>query len=105
MKIFFCDVCNESIPVKQVQEGQVHTIKGKVICPKCLPTSERPLEGATLGPAPVVVTSRAGSGSGKAGLVLGALGCILGAASAAGLGVVSFLEQAANVSTAQPTRM
>ncbi|MBL8896819.1 MAG: HEAT repeat domain-containing protein [Planctomycetes bacterium] len=85
MKIFFCDVCNESIPVKLVQEGQISTVKGKVICPKCLPVAAPASEEAVGAvPAPLVVGKppvRA-AGSRAAGL-LALLGCGLGAGALA----------------------
>ncbi len=37
MKIYFCDGCSESIPVGDIQAGQVTTIKGKLFCRKCVP--------------------------------------------------------------------
>ena len=85
MKIFFCDICNESIPMKLVQEGQVHTVKGKVICSACMPAP--PPSAST----PIAVSStvpRAGGGSGAwiAGFAL------LLAAGAAGMTGWSYLQ-------------
>jgi hypothetical protein len=37
MKIYFCDGCNESIPLADIQAGQVTTIKGKLFCRNCIP--------------------------------------------------------------------
>ena len=37
MKIYFCDGCNESIPLADIQAGQVTTIKGKLFCGNCNP--------------------------------------------------------------------
>ena len=37
MKIYFCDGCNESIPLADIQAGQVTTIKGKLFCRACIP--------------------------------------------------------------------
>jgi HEAT repeat protein len=36
MKIYFCDVCNESIPLEELASGAT-TIKDKIICSSCLP--------------------------------------------------------------------
>ncbi len=47
MKIYFCDACNESIPLGDIQAGQVTTIKGKLFCRSCIP----PGAGAAPGPA------------------------------------------------------
>jgi len=54
MKIYFCDGCNESIPVTDIQSGQVTTIKGKLFCRACIPPGGA---GATSPPA----TSRSGT--------------------------------------------
>lgn len=45
MKIYFCDGCNESIPLADVQDGQVTTIKGRLFCRTCIPP------GVVSGPA------------------------------------------------------
>lgn len=37
MKIYFCDGCNESIPLGDIQAGQVTAIKGKLFCRNCIP--------------------------------------------------------------------
>lgn len=37
MKIYFCDGCNESVPLGEIQIGRVTTIKGKMFCSSCLP--------------------------------------------------------------------
>lgn len=37
MKIYFCDGCNESVPLGDVQAGRVTTIKGKLFCGNCIP--------------------------------------------------------------------
>lgn len=37
VKIYFCDICNESIPLKDLEMGTAITIKGKVICYRCNP--------------------------------------------------------------------
>jgi len=39
MKIYFCDGCNESVPLVEVQSGQITTIKGKLFCKTCIPPS------------------------------------------------------------------
>lgn len=47
MKIYFCDICNESIPIEQLASGAT-TVKDKIICVNCLPK-----------PAPAAATSTA----------------------------------------------
>ncbi|MEQ8765018.1 MAG: HEAT repeat domain-containing protein [Planctomycetota bacterium] len=37
MKIYFCDICNESIPLKDLEEGTCLAVKGKMICSSCNP--------------------------------------------------------------------
>lgn len=37
MKIYFCDGCNESVPLVDVQSGRITTIKGKLFCSNCIP--------------------------------------------------------------------
>ena len=58
MKLFFCDICNESIPLQDIKEAKSATIKGKIFCHKCNPLNE-------LGPT----ESSSKSGSGPAGLL------------------------------------
>jgi hypothetical protein len=56
MKIYFCDGCNESIPLADIQAGQVTTIKGKLFCRNCIPP------GAGAGPAaPAPAPARRGT--------------------------------------------
>ncbi len=55
MKIYFCDGCNESIPVTAIQDGSVTTIKGKLFCGDCVPT------GTAVTAAPASATVRGGS--------------------------------------------
>jgi len=40
MKLFFCDICNESIPLQDIKENVASTIKGKIFCQKCNPLNE-----------------------------------------------------------------
>jgi hypothetical protein len=54
MKIYFCDGCNESVPLADVQSGRMTTIKGKLFCSNCIPPS-------TVSPAPLSQPSRARS--------------------------------------------
>ncbi len=53
MKIYFCDGCNESIPLADIQAGQVTTIKGKLFCRTCIPPG-----GTAGGPTQTVVKTR-----------------------------------------------
>lgn len=37
MKIYFCDGCNESLPLSDIKAGLVTSIKGKLFCKNCIP--------------------------------------------------------------------
>ncbi len=37
MKIYFCDLCNESIPQEDLEKSRVTTVHGKMICARCIP--------------------------------------------------------------------
>ena len=39
MKIYFCDICNESIPLPDLETGKAITVKGKVLCKNCNPVA------------------------------------------------------------------
>jgi hypothetical protein len=56
MKIYFCDGCNESIPLSDIQAGQATPIKGKLFCKNCIP----PGAGAG-GPGPAAPAARRGA--------------------------------------------
>ncbi|MEW6744141.1 MAG: HEAT repeat domain-containing protein [Planctomycetota bacterium] len=45
MKIYFCDVCNESIPLQDLKENKATTIKGKIFCQNCNPLNTLPPTG------------------------------------------------------------
>lgn len=55
MKIYFCDGCNESIPLTAIQDGTVTTIKGKLFCADCVPPA------ATAGAGSAAPSARGGS--------------------------------------------
>jgi hypothetical protein len=76
MKIYFCDVCNESIPQDDLEKNRVTTVKGKMICAKCVPPAA---VAATAASAPAgtvtpVMAASAGAGGAIALLVAIALG-------------------------------
>lgn len=41
MKIYFCDICNESIPLKDINSNRITIEDGKIICTECAPKRER----------------------------------------------------------------
>jgi hypothetical protein len=68
MKIYFCDGCNESIPLSDIQAGQATTIKGKLFCRTCIPP------GAGSGPSPAAPAARRGTHPLLVVLLLGLIG-------------------------------
>jgi hypothetical protein len=40
MKIYFCDECNESIPLQDIKDSKAATLKGKIYCHNCNPLKE-----------------------------------------------------------------
>lgn len=61
MKIYFCDGCNESVPLAEVQSGHITTIAGKLFCKTCIPPSalqptvQAPAPAASRGSHPLLV--------------------------------------------------
>lgn len=39
MKIYFCDICNESIPLKDINSNSITIERGKIFCQKCAPAN------------------------------------------------------------------
>ena len=37
MKIYFCDLCNESVPLTDLEQGKAQVLQGKIFCQKCNP--------------------------------------------------------------------
>jgi len=54
MKIYFCDGCNESVPLADVQSGRITTIKGKLFCATCIPPGSA---GASVAPSQATKSS------------------------------------------------
>ena len=52
MKIYFCDICNESIPLKDINTNSITIEEGKIFCQKCAP--KRP---STPGVTPGVIAT------------------------------------------------
>lgn len=51
MKIYFCDICNESIPLKDINSNRITIEEGKIFCQKCAPKKARAAERV---PGPVL---------------------------------------------------
>lgn len=64
VKIYFCDICNESIPLKDLELGAAIAIKGKVICERCNPqgTPRAAAPSTSFSPAPVAAAVGSGGG-------------------------------------------
>jgi hypothetical protein len=71
MKIYFCDLCNESIRQEDLERSRVTTTRGKMICAKCLPAA--PAGGAATGAAAGAPAAARGGGA-VALLAIAALG-------------------------------
>lgn len=41
MKIYFCDICNESIPLKDINSNRITIEEGKIFCQKCAPKKQK----------------------------------------------------------------
>ncbi len=63
MKIYFCDLCNESIKQEDLENSRVTTARGKMICAKCVPPAG---SAATAGAPAMVMASTRGGGGGFA---------------------------------------
>lgn len=50
LKIYFCDGCNESIPLKDINDNRITIDAGKIFCSKCAP-KKAPREGGRSSPA------------------------------------------------------
>lgn len=74
MKIYFCDLCNESIRQEDLERSRVTTSRGKLICAKCVPPGESGAAGGS-----VVAAVAAGRRGGGATLALVALLALAGA--------------------------
>ena len=53
MKIYFCDICNESIPLKDINSNRITIEEGKIFCQKCAPKKGRANERV---PMPILAT-------------------------------------------------
>ena len=48
MKIYFCDECNESIPLKEIKTNEITIDAGKIYCARCAPKPARSRGGVGL---------------------------------------------------------
>ena len=54
MKIYFCDSCNESIPLEDIKSNQAATLNGKIYCRNCNPIKDVP-QGASRPSSPMAL--------------------------------------------------
>ena len=65
MEIFFCDLCNESVPEADLTSGQAYHRSGRIVCAACDSAmgggseAGKPAEGGSLGAAPAVALAGA----------------------------------------------
>ncbi len=84
VKIYFCDICNQSIPLKDLDEGQAVAVKGKLLCASCNAVAVSASKGAAAAPL------RTGSAIGGAPSLL-----LLVAVAAVGGGLWALVEHRA----------
>ncbi|MEM7518239.1 MAG: hypothetical protein AAF368_15115, partial [Planctomycetota bacterium] len=65
MKLYFCDLCNESVPYQDLEEGRAFLRKGRVVCASCNRAMSMELssegEAATGGATAVLARQKKGS--------------------------------------------
>jgi hypothetical protein len=75
MKIYFCDLCNESIPQEDLEQNRVTSVRGKMICARCVPTIAAPAGGAVAAAAgPAAAPSSGALGAAILALLVGIAG-------------------------------
>ena len=67
MKIYFCDICNQSIPIKDLDDGLAVAVKGKLICAACNTAAASATKTAT---ASTAAPASGGSTARDVGLVV-----------------------------------
>lgn len=72
MKIYFCDLCNESIKQEDLESSRVTTARGKMICAKCVPPAGSSAAGSAI-PVPAAM-ARGGGGFAVTLIALAGLG-------------------------------
>lgn len=71
MKIYFCDICNQSIPLQDLDSGTAVAVKGKLLCAACNATVAA--SGKASAPA---ATAPGSGGGGRAAMAVGALALV-----------------------------
>lgn len=71
MKLFFCDICNESIPLQDIKDNRATTIKGKIFCRACNPLNELVTSDGPIAPSTSPARVESSSGGSIALLYVG----------------------------------
>lgn len=79
MKLFFCDICNESIPLQDIKDNRATTIKGKIFCRACNPLNELATTDAPMSPTAATAGRAEGAGGGSIAVLFVGLVASLGA--------------------------
>jgi hypothetical protein len=74
MKIYFCDLCNESIPQEDLEKNRVTTVRDKMICAKCVPPA------SAAGQPPSTSAPAAAPAGGGAAVLVALLALVAGGA-------------------------
>jgi hypothetical protein len=82
MKIYFCDLCNESIPQEDLEQNRVTSVRGKMICARCVPSIAGAPGGAPAAAPAAAAAAAAAVGGGRmvavVALLLAGFGLYLG---------------------------
>lgn len=79
MKLFFCDICNESIPLQDIKDNRALTIKGKIFCRVCNPVNDVPASEPTGGSGTAAKPDSARASGGSLAVLFVGLLAALGA--------------------------
>lgn len=94
VKIYFCDICNQSIPLKDLDEGQAVAVKGKLLCAACSSAASGTRAASIATAAPTAATSAAsGGGTGSSGRLLGGIALAVIASAGVSLALLSQKEK------------
>ncbi|HKE02121.1 MAG TPA: HEAT repeat domain-containing protein [Planctomycetota bacterium] len=85
MKIYFCDICNTSIPLQDLDAGTAVAVKGKLLCANCNAAAAAATKG---GPA-AAATARAG------GVTIGRAAALAALAAVVGIGAAWIFDRRA----------
>lgn len=80
MEIHFCDLCNESVPQADLEQGRASVHKGRIVCEACNRAMSHELAGDTaMAPRPAARGARGGVGRAALWIAVLAMGATAGA--------------------------